>query len=128
MDEYIGLSGAFLYAGAISVVCTLWAVDDMSTGLLMEHFYQQFVRDEAGNEAPADIAVSLDQAQRWMRRVTAAELGARFGDEMTRSAAERSLPTELVSTAWRRFAAMSPNVQPFAHPFYWAAFAVNGSR
>ena len=31
-DEFIGLSGGFLYAGARAVVSTLWPVDDVSAG------------------------------------------------------------------------------------------------
>jgi hypothetical protein len=38
-DELIGLQRAFLYAGAPSVVASLWSVDDQATGMLMEHFY-----------------------------------------------------------------------------------------
>jgi CHAT domain-containing protein len=39
-DELIGLQRAFLYAGAPSVVASLWSVDDQATGVLMEHFYR----------------------------------------------------------------------------------------
>jgi tetratricopeptide (TPR) repeat protein len=38
-DEQLGLSRAFLYAGARSVVQTLWRVDDQTTGQLMQRFY-----------------------------------------------------------------------------------------
>jgi CHAT domain-containing protein len=39
-DELIGLSRAFFYAGAPALVVSLWAVNDDSTALLMQHFYQ----------------------------------------------------------------------------------------
>jgi CHAT domain-containing protein len=38
-DEPIGLPRALLYAGARSVVLTLWRVDDRSTAQLMDEFY-----------------------------------------------------------------------------------------
>jgi hypothetical protein len=38
-DELLGLMRAFLYAGAASLVLSLWAVEDRSTALLMEAFY-----------------------------------------------------------------------------------------
>jgi CHAT domain-containing protein len=38
-DEQIGLPRAFLYAGARSVLHTLWRVDDRATQVLMQRFY-----------------------------------------------------------------------------------------
>lgn len=39
-DEVIGLGRGFLYAGAASLLPTLWKVDDASSAQLMEIFYQ----------------------------------------------------------------------------------------
>jgi CHAT domain-containing protein len=44
-EGIVGLSRAFLYAGARSVVVSLWSVSDISTGRLMKTFYQHL----AGN-------------------------------------------------------------------------------
>ncbi|RSN05747.1 hypothetical protein DMB42_27830 [Nonomuraea sp. WAC 01424] len=38
-DELIGLTRALIYAGAASVVVSLWAVDDLSTSMFMNYFY-----------------------------------------------------------------------------------------
>jgi len=38
-DDIVGLNRAFIYAGASSVVASLWTVDDEATSLLMEAFY-----------------------------------------------------------------------------------------
>jgi CHAT domain-containing protein/Flp pilus assembly protein TadD len=38
-DDIIGLNRAFLYAGASSVIASLWTVDDQATSLLMKAFY-----------------------------------------------------------------------------------------
>jgi CHAT domain-containing protein/tetratricopeptide (TPR) repeat protein len=38
-DDIIGLNRAFIYAGAPSVMASLWSVDDESTSVLMEAFY-----------------------------------------------------------------------------------------
>jgi tetratricopeptide (TPR) repeat protein len=40
IDEVIGLGRGFLYAGAASLLPTLWKVDDASSAELMETFYQ----------------------------------------------------------------------------------------
>jgi CHAT domain-containing protein len=40
-DELLGLMRAFLYAGAASLVLSLWAVEDRSTARLMETFYRK---------------------------------------------------------------------------------------
>ena len=39
-DEYMGLPSSFLFAGAHNVLAALWRVNDASTRLLMEEFYQ----------------------------------------------------------------------------------------
>ena len=39
-DDVIGLTRGFLYAGANSVVSSLWVVDDQATEKLMLHFYR----------------------------------------------------------------------------------------
>ena len=39
-EGIIGLTRAFIYAGASSAVVSLWKVEDQSTSLLMEKFYQ----------------------------------------------------------------------------------------
>ena len=74
-DEYLGFSSAFLQAGAAAVVSTLWAVNDVATMLLMERFYKLHLQDEL---SPGD---ALQQAQLWLRHVTAGELEKRFEAE-----------------------------------------------
>jgi len=94
-DEFLGLPAGFLQAGAPAVISTLWAVNDLSTMLLMERFYQLHLH---GQELPE----ALQQAQIWLRNVTAGELA-------------------------RRFAVQGPAQRPFAHPFHWAAFTFSGA-
>lgn len=55
-DELMGLSRAFLYAGAPSLILSLWKVEDRSTAVLMDRFYKALRRGESK-------AAALQQAQ-----------------------------------------------------------------
>jgi CHAT domain-containing protein len=66
-DEYIGLPSGFLYAGSSSVVSSLWKVNDLSTAFLMIKFYQNL-------SAGVSVAVSLNQAQLWLKHLTKGDL------------------------------------------------------
>jgi CHAT domain-containing protein len=52
----VGFSRAFLYAGAASLVMSLWRVEDQATAQLMDRFYQGLLD---GQRKPA----ALRQAQ-----------------------------------------------------------------
>lgn len=56
-DELLGLMRAFLYAGAASLLLTLWAVEDRSTARLMALFYGHLLEGEGK-------AAALQAAQR----------------------------------------------------------------
>jgi CHAT domain-containing protein/Tfp pilus assembly protein PilF len=43
-DDIVGLNRAFIYAGASSVIASLWAVDDEATSFLMRSFYTHLKR------------------------------------------------------------------------------------
>ena len=58
-EGILGLTRAFFYAGASSAIVSLWEVEDQSTALLMEKFYQRLKngqdRAEAIRQAKLDI-------------------------------------------------------------------------
>ncbi|MEJ2853380.1 MULTISPECIES: CHAT domain-containing protein [unclassified Saccharothrix] len=68
-DELIGLTRAVLYAGAPSLLVSLWAVDDLSTALLMGEFYRRV-------RAGADLADALREAQLALAATTARDVVA----------------------------------------------------
>jgi CHAT domain-containing protein len=71
-DEYIGLASGFLFAGAHNVLATLWPVEDASTRLLMEDFYQ-------GINQGLTPTLALSNAQRQLREMSREEAEQRLG-------------------------------------------------
>ncbi len=50
-DGFLGLSQAFCYAGARSVVVSLWSVDDRASSILMRAFYEDLAAGRPKSEA-----------------------------------------------------------------------------
>jgi CHAT domain-containing protein/tetratricopeptide (TPR) repeat protein len=119
-DEYIGLPAGFLQAGAPAIISTLWAVDDLSTRLLIERFYSCHLQDHL---APA---VALRQAQIWLRDTTAGEMALA---EQWRQVYQTTADQTIRKTAFRntRYFARHPEVKPFASPYFWAPFTFTGA-
>jgi len=63
-DGMIGLSRAFLIAGARSVLVSQWSVDDQATALLMAEFYHHYLEQD-------NKAVALQLAMRVIRTMAA---------------------------------------------------------
>ncbi len=63
-EELLGLTRAFLYAGASTVAVTNWSVNEISTSILMAFFYEEMA-------AGADKAEALRRAARRLRGMTA---------------------------------------------------------
>ena len=114
-EEFLGLQTAFLEAGAAAVICSLWPVNDISTALLMDRFYE-------GHLGGLPAAAALRDAQLWLRSVTAGELANSFGLRR----AEAVGTNTAVSAGWRRFVSRPVGERPFAEPFFWAAFTFYG--
>ena len=112
-DEYLGLPAGFLQAGTPAVIATLWAVDDLSTALLVGRFYRHHLVEGL------DPATALRAAQRWLRDSTASELadGLEVDDLAVGPRVE----------AVRKGLERRAEDRPYQHPFYWAAFAFTGS-
>ncbi|WP_089724021.1 CHAT domain-containing tetratricopeptide repeat protein [Candidatus Thiosymbion oneisti] len=106
-DEYLGLPAGLLQAGAPAVIGTLWPVADLSTGLLLERFYQNLLGHDGNQPLPA--ASALRAAQCWLRDVSAAALREKGG-----AAAVALAPAQASDT-------------PFSHPYYWATFTFSGA-
>ncbi|NES98678.1 MAG: CHAT domain-containing protein, partial [Desertifilum sp. SIO1I2] len=66
-DGVIGLSRCLLAAGVPSVIVSLWAVNDLSTALLMIRFYENLKNGET-------VPLALNYAQQWLRDATVEDI------------------------------------------------------
>ncbi len=67
-EGIIGLTRAFMFAGAPRVLCSLWRVDDDATRALMIKFYELWHPEGGQNAAkPLGAAAALREAQAYVR-------------------------------------------------------------
>lgn len=125
-DEYIGLPSGFLYAGASTVVSSLWAVDQVSTAFLFIKFYENLKNYPELKEG--DVSVALQDAQNWLRNLTSEE-GEKFLEKI-QPQIESLFPGKPRSARAFKIGALKrikeSGTRPFADPFYWAAFIATG--
>jgi CHAT domain-containing protein/Tfp pilus assembly protein PilF len=78
-DEFVGLTRAFLFAGAPTVIASLWKVDDESTSLLMRQFYAHYLggmsKGEALRQAQIDIRKDYPHPYYWAGFVLSGDPG-----------------------------------------------------
>ncbi len=60
-DDLVGLNRAFIYAGTHALLSSLWRVSDISTAVLIKHFYRNYVEN--------DKAESLRKAQLLVKKL-----------------------------------------------------------
>ena len=119
-EEYVGLPAGFMLAGVPCVVASLWAVPDISTALLMERFYHNH------RKGGMDFVTALHEAQKWVRELPIGEV-AKYAEKCLRQAKRKDQAQLLIhKNHYAHRAQQNPNERPFAHPYYWAAFTVNG--
>jgi len=98
-DEFIGLTSGLLHAGAASVICSLWTVDDISTSILMKKMYQNIKTGKGKAE-------SLRDAQLWLKDPNNRQEHINMLPELRGK--EHMIPADL------------------AKPYYWAGFVCSG--
>ena len=125
-DEYIGLPSGFHYAGAPAIVSSLWAVNDLSTTLLIVKLYETL-----GSLLPlnaGDVALALSKSQKWLRHLTIEQ----FDEEIIRLQPKINDFLSQLRPGQRLIFQESLKITrlrqpyPFLDPYYWAAFTVIG--
>ncbi len=120
----MALPWGFFYAGAPTVIASLWQVDDVATALLMSRFYENLLgasdeerpvnRTSYRIGQPMTKADALAAAQHWLRTLPSQDAKALV--QRHRGGPAESAP---VRTG-------VDEVYDFSHPYYWAAFILIG--
>jgi CHAT domain-containing protein len=120
-DEVVVLSSALLQAGYGGVVASLWSVSDISTAMLMEHFYTGWRK---GDLTPSD---ALRSAQQWLRDTTNEEKAEYFKRYSPKLLAGLRMPEAEAIDLFNQLMTRDLDSCDFAHPFWWAAFYMTGA-
>ena len=120
-DEVIGLTRALIYAGAPSVLVSLWQTDDFATRHLMEAFYGHI----AAGKTPAGALLA---AQLRLMRMTAQEVVEKLLLEGLPRPEAVAYVERLAAADKRAGAADDAQHTVFSHPYYWAPFFLIGGR
>jgi len=119
-DEFIGLQAGFLYAGAPTVIASLWSIADYTTALVMMKLYENIYQRSMTK------AAALRQAQLWLKDLTAGEaLKLLKAKEEVLEYSER-MAREDIAPVRRAVSLHDPNSKPFSHPYFWAGYQLFG--
>ncbi len=113
-EGFVGFTQALLMSGTRSVCLSLWKVDDTATALLMQRFYQNWLRKPVGADKAVTKAEALREAQQWLRGLTDDDIDVELGQP----ARGKGGPAAR--------AARPPAAHPYEHPNYWAGFILVG--
>ena len=117
LNHFVGLSTAFLAAGAACVIGSLWPVSDAATALLSVKFYEEHI---SRKRVPAD---ALLRAQQWLRETTA--LG--FQSYVSEKAALDQSAVQAAAALSGFLANLVADYRPFQHAYFWGGFQLYGT-
>jgi CHAT domain-containing protein len=123
-EGFLGFAQPLLAKGARSLVLSLWKVDDRATSLLMARFYQNLLGKRSGLEQPLAKAEALDEAKRWLRGLSADEVGGQL--KALERGPLRPLADEAGAPPKPSSSPQPTGPRPYEHPYYWAAFVLIG--
>jgi|GEM_PF-3025671 len=120
-QEFIGLPTAFLQAGAIGVIGSLWSVPDISTTLLVGRLYEEWLG------AGKDLPLALRTAQLWVRDSSVGEITSRLGRWRDEGRVDDQQAQAAMDEVIDMAGSASDSAVPFAAPNHWAGFVHYGA-
>lgn len=120
--EISGIAYYFLNSGANTVMASLWRIDDLSTRLLMERFYQNLAKGTI--TSPVTKAEALRQAQLLLLNGK-----PRTEKPVSQDSPQRRIAIDAILPSEQEAENNSPTTSQsyFNHPYYWASFILMGS-
>ena len=64
-NDLVGLTRGFMFAGAPSILCSLWDVDDEATRALMVSFYKNYLGGMSKPESLRKAQVTMQKSKKW---------------------------------------------------------------
>jgi CHAT domain-containing protein len=117
VDEHFGISSGLTFAGAATVISSLWAVSDISTSLMMRKLYELINNGMGKGDA-------LRQAQLWLKdpenKLEHIKMLQEFGN--IRNKYDHGRGFSVASSDWHE-----PCPDDFDSPYYWAGFICTGA-
>lgn len=122
--EIFGLTRSLLHAGAASLISSLWAVNDVSTEILMRMFYEQLRAGFSKIEA-------LNNAQKYVRKLTAQDVLNYHQEKLDNTSPDDIQRLQSIDSMYRKLKAritrqINAEDKIFDHPYYWAPFVLIG--
>jgi Uncharacterized protein conserved in bacteria len=111
-SDYIGLPTGFLHAGAMGTLASLWAVNDLSTALIMVKFYELL-------QPGVSIGKALHDTQRWFK-------SAKTPDLVTWVKESDSFDADRKKPILKELKGYNDDEQPYGDIYHWGAFCAIG--
>ncbi|TAF95940.1 MAG: CHAT domain-containing protein [Oscillatoriales cyanobacterium] len=111
-SDYIGLPTGFLYAGAMGTLASLWAVNDLSTALMMVKLYEVL-------QPGVSIGQALHDTQRWFKSATTSDLLEWVEGSESFDGEQKEDVTEYLGR-------YPLTVKPYGKVYHWGAFCAIG--
>ena len=111
-SDYIGLPTGFLYAGAMGTLASLWAVNDLSTALMMVKFYEVL-------KPGVSIGQALHDTQCWFKSAITSDLLEWVeGSKSFVASQKKQISKEL--------GGYDEDEKPYGDVYHWGAFCAIG--
>jgi CHAT domain-containing protein len=111
-SDYIGLPTGFLHAGAMGTLASLWAVNALSTALMMVKFYEVL-------QPGVSIGQALHDTQRWFKSATTSDLLEWVEGSDSFEGEQKEDVTEYLGR-------YKLTVKPYGDVYHWGAFCAIG--